>query len=143
MGKYSSNAARKPAPPPAHKRMSAGMRGIGCILFVVVPIVSFEVAKLIANGPARTWGFMPPAWFNAPLLHPALAQLGGIRTAWDFLVINLSLTTANIIFTFAMTIVIYGFNAILFGYLFSMLAPSRYGPTDVPPPRVKTKKYTR
>ena len=143
MGKYSSNAARKPAPPPAHKRMSAGMRGIGCLLFVVVPIVSFEVAKLIANGPARSWGFMPPAWFNAPQLHPVLAGLEGIRNAWGFLVTNLSLTTANLIFTFVMTIVIYGIIAILFGYLYSMMAPSRYGPTDVPPPRVKTKKYTR
>lgn len=143
MGKYSSNAARKPAPPPAHKRMSAGMRGIGCILFVVVPIVAFEVAKIVADGPARNWGFMPVTWFNAPLLHPALAQLGGIRAAWEFLVLNLQLTTANIIFTFVITVVVYGIISILYGYLFAMLAPSRYGPTDVPPPRVKTKKYTR
>lgn len=141
MGKYSTNTRQ--APPPRRNSIHGVMRGIGCLLFVIVPIMAFEVAKLVANGPARAWAFIPREWFQRPELHPLLARLDGIRSAWAFLSDSIPFTTANLIFTFVITIVIYGVLSVIYGYLFAMIAPSRYGPTDVPPPRVKTKKYTR
>jgi hypothetical protein len=46
-------------------------------------------------------------------------------------------------FAVAATMIIGGFMAVVTGYISAMFGPSKYGPTDVPPPRVKTKKYTR
>lgn len=141
MGKYSSSSRRPPAP--KRDRMPALVRGIGCILFVIIPIVAYEVSKLVAAGPARAWGFIPREWFSAPQLPEALRNLEGIRNAWAFVLANVNLTTLNLILTAVITVVIYGIMSIIYGYMYSMMAPSRYGPTDVPPPRVKTKKYTR
>jgi hypothetical protein len=141
MGKYSTSSRQ--AARPKRAGLPSPVRAIGCLLFVLIPIVAFEIAKYLASGPAQGWGFIPGDWFRAPELHPVLANLRGIRIAWAFLMNNIPFTIANIIFTLVMCIVIFGIMAIIYGYLHAMLAPSRYGPTDVPPPRVKTKKYTR
>jgi uncharacterized membrane protein len=50
---------------------------------------------------------------------------------------------ATLVFTVIAIIVIGGIISVVYGYMYEMLAPSQYGPTDVPPPRVKTKKYKR
>jgi hypothetical protein len=50
---------------------------------------------------------------------------------------------ANLVFMVVISVVLYGIMSIVYGYVYSVAAPSKYGPMDVPPPRVKTKKYRR
>jgi len=40
-------------------------------------------------------------------------------------------------------IVIGGLISVLYAFVYSMIGPSRYGPFDAPPPKIKTKRYTR
>lgn len=140
MGKYSTNSRRAPAP--RRNSIHGVMRGIGCVLFVIVPIMAYGLALLVAP-PSQSWGVIPAAWYQEAQLNPTLEKVDGINKAWTFLTNSMELTAANILFTFVITIVIYGVLSVIYGYIYALAAPSRYGPTDVPPPRVKTKKYNR
>jgi ABC-type xylose transport system permease subunit len=50
---------------------------------------------------------------------------------------------ANVIFAIGITVVIGGVMSVLYGYIYTIFGPPRYGPTDAPPPKVKAKRYKR
>jgi len=140
MGKYSSHARQAP------KRQSAGvhplMRGIGCIMIMVVPILAYGASILLVNyGIGHGWP-IPPNWLGAPTFHPLLWRLQGIAVVLTYLQAQNNLI-ANIIFAIAITVVVGGIMSMIYGYIYTIFGPPRYGPTDAPPERVKVKKYTR
>lgn len=140
MGKYTS--VRKAAPPPRNREVHPLMRGIGCIMMVIVPILAYGSAVLLVNyGASRGWP-IPPNWLGTPTFHPLLWRLQGLTTLLGFLQTQTNLI-ANLVFAVAITIVIGGIMAIIYGYIYKLFGPPQYGPTDAPPERIKVKKYTR
>jgi hypothetical protein len=139
MGKYSSNSRRQAAPD--RHRMPPLVRGIGCITMVLVPILAYGTAVFLVSGPGRSWP-IPVTWLGTPHLPGFMFSLPGLVGFSAFLQAQNNLT-ANFVFAIALTGIIYGFMSIIYGYIYNMFGPPKYGPTDVPPPRVKTKKYTR
>lgn len=140
MGKHSSKSRRQATP--ERNQVPALVRGIGCITMVIIPILSYGIAVYwIQNGLPGS-ALIPPNLLGAPNI-PAFflysRYLGGIAGFFQ----SQNNLSANLLFAFAFTMVIGGFMAIVYGYVYSLFGPSKYGPTDVPPPRVKTKKYTR
>jgi hypothetical protein len=75
-------------------------------------------------------------------IHPLLLQLRNLDPLWNLLLQQNNLI-ANLVFAIAITIVIGGIMSILYGYLYSIFGPPRYGPQDAPPMRVKVKRYKR
>jgi hypothetical protein len=141
MGKYSTYNRRQDKP-----RRPTGvhpvMRGIGCIMMVLVPILSYGIALLLVNyGYTHNWP-IPPSWFGHPTIPPVLLNLQGLRPVWDFLVVQNNLI-AVVVFTIVVIIIIGGIMAIIYGYIYTLFGPPRYGPMDVPPIRVKVKRYKR
>ena len=140
MGKYSSNSRGKSAPP--RNQVPPLVRGIGCITFVLIPLLSYGLAVYWIQQGWPGASLIPPNLLGAPGIpawmfgSPALSAIATFLQSQD----NLK---ANLIFALAFTMVISGFMAIVYGYIYAMFGPPKYGPTDVPPPRVKTKKYTR
>ena len=119
------------------------MRGIGCILFVIVPIISYGTAVLLVNYGMRNGWPIPPDWLGTPGIHPLLWRLGGLQVVLNFIQAQNNLI-ANLIFAIALTVLIFGFLAIIYGFIFKLFGPPQYGPTDVPPIRgVKVKRYKR
>ena len=141
MGKYSSQARK--APKAERGRIHPLMRGIGCIMIVIVPILAYGIAVLLVNyGAARGWP-IPPGWLGYPSFHPLLSRLAGLATVVAFLETQLNLT-ANVVFAVAITVVIGGIMSMVFGYIYTLFGPSQYGPLDVPPARgIKVKRYKR
>lgn len=140
MGKYTS--VRKAAPPPRNQEVHPLMRGIGCIMMIIVPILAYGSAVLLVNyGVSRGWP-IPPSWLGTPTFHPLLWRLQGLTTVLGFLQSQTNLM-ANLVFAIAITVVIGGIMAIIYGYIYKLFGPPQYGPTDAPPERVKVKKYTR
>ena len=140
MGKYSSynRQQAKPRATGVHPLM----RGIGCIMIVLVPILSYGVAVLLVNyGFQHGWP-IPPTWYGPPTIHPLLLKLQGLTPIWDFLRLQDNLI-ANVIFAVAIMVVVGGIMSIIYGYMYSIFGPPRYGPTDVPPLRIKVKRYKR
>ena len=118
------------------------MRGIGCVLLVIVPLLSYGIAVLVVKyGVQHGWP-IPPNWLGTPTIPALLLKLAGLRMIFDFLILQTNLT-ANLIFGLAIAILIFGVMAIIYGFTFRLMGPPEYGPTDVPPVRVKVKRYKR
>jgi hypothetical protein len=140
MGKYTF--VRQEPPKPRNAGVHPVMRGIGCIMMIVVPILAYGTAVLLVNyGASQGWP-IPPDWLGTPTFHPLLWRLQGLVVVLNFLQGQTNLT-ANLVFAAAITIVIGGIMSIIYGYVYSIFGPPRYGPTDEPPPRVKVKPYKR
>ena len=140
MGRYTSYKVKEPTV--KRGEIHPVMRGIGCIMFAIVPILSYGAAVLTVNyGISRGWP-IPPDWLGRPTIHPLLLKLQGLTGIYNFIYGQNNLT-ANIIFAIAIAVVVFGVLAMLYGFLYSMTGPSQYGPTDEPPIRRKVKRYKR
>ena len=140
MGKYSSNARRQAAP--QRNQVPPLVRGIGCISMVIIPLFSYGLAAYwIQQGWPGT-ALIPPNLLGAPHVPSFLLQSKYLSGIGSFFQAQNNLE-ANLIFALAFAMILGGFMAIVYGYIYAMFGPSKYGPTDVPPPRVKVKKYTR
>ncbi|HKY54501.1 MAG TPA: hypothetical protein VJM08_09355 [Anaerolineales bacterium] len=140
MGKYST--VQKRAPIPRNRGVHPVMRGIGCIMMIIVPILAYGSAVLLVNyGVSQGWP-IPPGWLGTPTFHPLLWRLQGLTSVLTFLQAQTNLI-ANLVFAIAITVVIGGIMSIIYGYIYTIFGPPQYGPTDVPPERIKVKKYTR
>jgi hypothetical protein len=140
MGRYTSY--QKKEAPIKRGQVHPVMRGIGCILMAIIPIISYGTAVLLVNfGKTKGWP-IPPNWLGRPTIPPLLLKLTGLRTILDFVSAQTNLM-ANIVFAIAIGVVIFGVMAILYGFMFRLMGPPQYGPTDEPPIRVKVKRYKR
>jgi len=141
MGKYTSHArqAQKPRSTGVHPVM----RGIGCIMMVVVPILAYGTALLLVDyGIRRGWP-IPPNWLEPITIPPLLFSLQGLEPVWNFLLRQDNLI-AIVVATLAIIVVIGGIMSMIYGYIYTIFGPPRYGPQDAPPIRgVKVKRYKR
>jgi hypothetical protein len=140
MGRYTSYQRRKPTV--ERGQVHPVMRGIGCVLLAIVPLLSYGLAVLIVDyGIRKGWPF-PPDWLGRPTIPPLLLKLSGLRTIFDFIVRQNNLM-ANLVIALAIAVVIFGVISIIYGFMFRLMGPPEYGPMDVPPVRVKVKRYKR
>ena len=73
MGKYTSRKVEAPKKPKG--QIHPLMRGIGCILIAIVPLLSYGTAVLLVKyGISQGWP-IPPAWLGTPRIHPLLLNL--------------------------------------------------------------------
>lgn len=141
MGKYTSHSRTPPKPrdPGVHPIM----RGIGCIMMIVVPILAYGTALLLVDYGIRQGWPIPPNWLRPITIPPLLLSLRGLEPVWNFLLVQDNLI-AVVVFTIAITVVIGGIMSVLYGYMYTLFGPPRYGPQDSPPIRgVKVKRYKR
>ena len=141
MGKYTTHS-RTP-PKPRNRGVHPVMRGIGCIMIVIVPILAYGIALLLIDyGIQHGWP-IPPSWLRPISIHPLLLRLRGLEPVWNFLLSQNNLI-AVVVFTIAITIVIGGLLSIIYGYIYTIFGPPQYGPQDAPPIRgIKVKRYKR
>jgi len=126
---------------PKRNQVHPVMRGIGCIMMVIIPIISYIGSDLLISS-----GFgsqvIPQAWYGHIQFPPLLMKLSGPAVVLGYLS-NINHLAANLVVTVVIVIVVGGFMSILYGYIFSIFGPPKYGPTDEPPIRRKVKRYKR
>ena len=110
---------------------------------LIVPPLSYAFSMLLTPIVA-TRGILPfpPEWMGFVRVPPFLRKLEGLTPLYN-LIESQEHLMATIVVALAIMVVIGGIMAIFFGYLYKFLGPSQYGPTDVPPIRVKVKRYKR
>jgi hypothetical protein len=140
MGKYTTRSVQ--APKPRITGVHPVMRGIGCIMMVVVPILSYGSALILLDYGIRQGWPIPPNWLQPITIPPILFSLRGLEPVWNFLLRQENLI-AVVVFTIAIMVVIGGIMSMLYGYVYTLFGPPRYGPQDAPPIRVKVKRYKR
>ena len=141
MGKYTTHSRQ--ASKPRNLGVHPVMRGIGCIMIVVVPILAYGVALLLIDyGIQHGWP-LPPNWLRPITIPPLLLNLQGLAPLWNLL-LRQNNFTAVVVFTVAITIVVGGIMSIIYGYIYTIFGPPQYGPQDAPPIRgIKVKRYKR
>lgn len=140
MGKYTTY--QKTPPKPRNLGVHPVMRGIGCIMMIVVPLLSYGIALLLVGYAIQQRWPLPPSWLEPIRVHPILLSLRGLEPVWNFLLRQDNLI-AIVVFTIAIIVVIGGLMSVLYGYIYSLFGPPQYGPQDAPPIRVKVKRYKR
>jgi hypothetical protein len=133
--------AVKQIPVKEKKGMNPLWRGIGCILIVIAPIVTYALTAIISPLLAAT-GYVPlellgfvefPEWVSkVPILNNIAGFIGGIHNLY------LGITVFITIF-----VLLTGIFSMIFVALFQAIGPPRYSEIDAPPSRHKAKKYTR
>ncbi len=139
MGKYGSRVRKAAAP--KRGTVNPYMRGIGCLLMLIVPFFSYVAGDLLAS---QGFGYqiIPAEWYGYITVPPALANFAGLNIVFGFLA-KIEHLPATLAIAVVVLILVGGIISVIFGWMYSLFAPSQYGPMDVPPPRVKTKKYKR
>jgi hypothetical protein len=139
MGKYTTYT-KKP-PKPRDLGVHPVMRGIGCIMMVVVPILSYGIALLLLPYVNNRWRF-PPSWLEPVSIPPYLLGIKILEPVWNIL-LRQDNFIAVLVLTIAIIVVIGAAMSILYGYIYKFFGPPQYGPQDAPPMRVKVKRYKR
>lgn len=100
-------------------------RGVGCILMVLTPILSYATATLLLQqNRIHGWVAIPP-------------ELLIKQFAFDPLI------AVRIVLTLVLIVLIGAFFTMVTFVLYSAFGPSRYGPFDVPPVTYRGKRYRR
>jgi hypothetical protein len=140
MTKYTVAARR---PPMNEKQPTHAIwRGIGCLLMVIVPLVSWLFAVVTVQiAVSQNWplpyqlmGYpaMPLVLWSAPGLAPVLAFIERQSNLYAVL----ALTVAYVVVASALISLVYSI-------IYRFVGPARYGPLDAPPPRVTVGRYKR
>jgi ABC-type multidrug transport system fused ATPase/permease subunit len=116
-------------------------RGIGCLLIVIVLLVSFGLMEvstpaIIATGkvPYQLLGHIHfPDWaFKFKMTADIASFISGFDNLWMY-----------IITFFVMLLLLTGVASLLYSIIYTLIGPARYSAQDAPPPKYKAKKYTR
>ncbi len=141
MGRYTSYQREKAKA--KRNEVNPIMRGIGCVLIVLVPILAYGISVYLVDYGVRKGWAIPATWLGIVNIPPLLLNLAGLSIVWNFLQAQNNLT-ANLVFAAAITIFIFGVLAIIYGFTYRIFGPPAYGPTDAPPIRGrKVKRYKR
>jgi len=140
MGKYRSNIVKKEKTTVEHPHSI--WRGIGCMLMLIIPTVSFALATLLIDyGLDSKWP-IPRELLGKLTLPPFIMNSEGLRFVFSPLTqvqhfSAVAITTALIMFLTG------GLISLIYAWVYRFTGPARYGPTDVPPSGSKPKKYVR
>jgi hypothetical protein len=137
MGRYSKTQYVRKEKPQANPLW----RGVGCIIMVALPMVTFgltllSMPPLIATGlvPLQLEGFVNfPAWvFKVRSLSDVAGFIRGIDNLW-----------LGIIVFFVIMLLLSGIFSLIYVAVLQVIGPPRYSEKDAPPSREKAKPYRR
>lgn len=140
MPKYTTMSFKKTPPPPL--RPHPIWRGIGCLMILIVPLLSFAVAQLVVPIAIDKGWPIPYQLLGPPILPTLLWKVTFLSSVWLFLQSQDNLY-AVLALTSIFIIVLGATFSVAYAFLYKVIGPPTYGPLDVPPPPVKTKRYKR
>jgi hypothetical protein len=137
MGHYDKSIHKsKPRP-----QMNPMWRGIGCIFFIVAPLISYAIAVLLVP-PLDATGMVPlellghihfADWvYHVPILNSIAGFIAGIN--------DMGL---GLIVWFVVLVLLTGVFTLIYVAIMQTIGPPRYSEIDAPPPRYKAKPYKR
>ncbi len=118
-------------------------RGLGCLMILIIPAISIAASSLTVNYLSSP-GFriIPRQLLGKPRLPDFVYKSDGLVTIFT------PITTiedfyAIAVVSFFYMLIIGGVISVIYAAVYSAVGPSRYGPTDAPPPKIKVVKKSR
>jgi hypothetical protein len=139
MGKYTDRRPEKHVEKDHTKNFAS--RSIGCVLMLIIPIISIAGASLTASSPV-TSGYIPYQLMGYPVLPDILFKTDGLTMIFAPLG-NIQNLYAIIVVGISYMVVLGSAISLIYAWIYRTLNPKRYGPFDAPPPNVRVKKYKR
>lgn len=140
MGKYRSSSRIRTAPKTSGPH--AIWRGIGCFMMLIIPAISIAAGfETIKYGIANNWPF-PYELMGNPRLPDIFYKSNGLMTILGPIISIenfYAIAAASLLFM----VFLGGIISLVYAIVYRATGPERYGPTDAPPPKIKTKRYTR
>jgi hypothetical protein len=117
-------------------------RGLGCLMILIIPVISIAAGyETISFALKSEWSI--PYQLLGTLPMPDIAyKLSGLRIILEP-VTKIPNFYANAIASILYMVTISGMISVIYAATYNMVGPSRYGPTDAPPPKVKITKKSR
>jgi hypothetical protein len=122
MGKFSkySTTVQKPKAP---WKIHPIWQGIGCVMMVIIPLVSYAGSVMLIEANNKNNWFPFPREFYGPASNPYLYAEIGVTVLFSMF--------GYLVFV------------ILYTIMYRLWGPPRYGPTDAPPPKRTKGKRTK
>ena len=123
------------------KQLPAGQRGIGCILILLLPIVSYVAAMTLLQGEEvrRVFYRVSPKLFGAPNIPKLLWKVDAIIPLLNKIYSWTDLE-ANILLGLLILLLLSGVIGVIYAVMYKAVAPAR---RDPPPTRRKSSKKSR
>lgn len=141
MGKYSSKSRRVEKP----KRGDGThviWRGIGCVMMIIIPAISIAAGyETINYGLDNDWT-IPYQLLGTARLPDIFYESTGLWAVFGFMT-RIPHFYAYAATSFLYMVLIGGVCSVTYAFVYRLIGPPQYGPLDAPPPKIKTKKYTR
>ncbi len=141
MGKYTG--FQRATPPRRQKEPHPIWRGVGCLMMVIVPVLSYVLAAMTVDLLLKSGIGLPPELLGPPSFKiPAFvyrAQGLGKILGWFMSLNNLY---ANLLITLVYILAFALFISLIYAILYQTMGPPR-DPLDAEPFNVKVKKYKR
>jgi hypothetical protein len=140
MGKYSTSSRKKVPPKPENPHFI--WRGIGCLMMIIIPVISFAAGyETINYGLERGWQ-IPYQWLGTPRYPDLFYRSDALMTLLS------PITNTPNFYAYAITGVVYatllgGIISVAYAIAYRYVGPPQYGPLDAPRPNIKVKKYKR
>jgi hypothetical protein len=111
------------------------------MMMIIVPILSYALAE-VTMPLLLSRGLIPQQLLFTPELPDWIWYAPGLARILQFLFVRNAIF-ATLILTLVFILLLGGFFSFIYALIYRTMAPSRYGPMDAPPPKVKVKKYKR
>ncbi len=117
-------------------------RGIGCVIIILIPIISFAFAAITVQiGVDQNWP-IPYQLLGNPVMPAQLWKIAGLPPILTFIQSQTNLYAVLSIALFYL-IVLAAFVSVGYAVLYRFIGPPRYSPIDAPPITGKVKSYKR
>ncbi|HTP01798.1 MAG TPA: hypothetical protein VMJ64_10535 [Anaerolineales bacterium] len=141
MTKY-TNASRMRGGTSQKKQVDPIWRGIGCLLILIVPLISyFGSVMLVQAAVEQNWP-LPYQLVGYPVIPRSWWVLPGLIPVFTFIQTQANLW-AILLFTVLLIVAIGAFVSLLYAIAWKFTGPPALGPYDVAPIRTTAKKYKR
>ena len=138
MSRYSVMRRETRKKEPTH----AVWRGIGCLLMLLVPLMSWILAAGTLQAALKAGWPLPYQLLGYPVLP---AQLWGIQALWPVLslISRQQHLYMQLVFTVVFIIFIAAVLSFIYALIYRFVGPPQYGPLDAPQPQIKVGRFKR
>jgi hypothetical protein len=137
MGKYTRQSSK-----PTSRGPHPIWNGLGCLMLIIIPIISIAIAIVVVGMildydwpfPYQLLGYprFPSYFYSTIGLAQIFSAIHGVENLYAYMAV------ASII-----AVILGGIISILYALIYRFAGPSRYGPTDSPPIKMKITKKQR
>ncbi len=141
MTKYTVASQRRAGKPEA-KDTHPIWRGIGCLLILFIPLLSYVLATITVQWAVASNQPLPYQLLGYPALSKDVWKVTALSPVWAFIEQQANLY-AVLIFTTLYTVAIGALISVIYAFVWRYAGPPRLGPYDMPPVKTTSKKYKR